>query len=483
MDDSGVSLQRGGIRLQLTMVALAAIVVPMVIGISAVVVILNRSVMLDLEQQVRSRVAEVASVVSAEGVPGVLSEAGEHLTDGARIQILDSQNHVVYSSPASAGAQPLSPVRPRGDEIRVEGAHLLPQLTDESGPLVGAHATPVQGQRMVVLVLMNQTAQQAAVRTAATILFLALIPLLVLAGGLTWWLVGRALAPVERIRRGVEDITAQRLEQRVEVPKSDDEIARLARTMNAMLGRLESSQTAQRRLVADASHELRSPLAGLRAGLQLSGPEVDAETWRELYPLMETEGRRLERLVDDLMTLSKADERGSVPIRSEDVDLDDIAGSEAARLAATTPLQVSHAIAPVRVTGDPLQLGRAVRNLMDNAAHAARTRVAVTVRQDGGEALVRIEDDGPGIPEADRIRVFERFVRLDAERSRASGGSGLGLAIVLEIVQAHRGSVRVTDSQLGGACFEVRLPAQSDAAAPGEAGADWADGMASDSRR
>jgi signal transduction histidine kinase len=225
--------------------------------------------------------------------------------------------------------------------------------------------------------------------------------------------------------------------------------------MNGMIARLQDAQGVQRRFVADASHELRSPLATIATGLELMqrGP-TDPGT----VTALRGETERLNRLVDALLLLARADERGLQP-RREEVDLDEVAESERGRPADSAVVAEVHA-QPVRVIGDRGQLARVVRNLVDNARRHARSRVLVMVTREADTAVIEVSDDGPGVPVADRGRVFERFVRLDDARARSDGGSGLGLAIVAEVVTAHGGTVEVDDAPGGGALFRVRLPAQ-----------------------
>jgi signal transduction histidine kinase len=272
----------------------------------------------------------------------------------------------------------------------------------------------------------------------------------------TFYFVGRTLRPVEAIRRRVSSISGRDLAARVPVPATADEIAALARTMNAMLDRLESSAWAQRRFVADASHELRSPLTTLQVGLDVlaANPDVPAHQVRRLS----AEAERLSRLVTDLLLLARADEHALVA-RPVEVDLDDLVYRHQERLHATHPhLRVALDLHPVRMLGDPQQLERAIGNLADNAARHAHARVALAVRGEAAEAVVTVADDGDGIEPADRQRVFDRFVRLDDSRTRSAGGSGLGLAIVREIVHRHGGTVTVDAAAGGGARFEIRLP-------------------------
>jgi hypothetical protein len=196
---------------------------------------------------------------------------------------------------------------------------------------------------------------------------------------------------------------------------------------------------------------------------------------RSTVTALRGETSRLNKLVEGLILLARADERGLRP-RREEVDLDEVAELERGRPADGAVVAEVRAV-PVRVIGDRGQLSRVVRNLVDNARRHARSRVLVTVGRDGDTAVLEVSDDGPGVPQADRARVFERFVRLDDARARTDGGSGLGLAIVAEVVAVHGGSVEVTDGPAGGALFRVRIPAaaepdvQLDDAAPVEADA------------
>lgn len=302
-----------------------------------------------------------------------------------------------------------------------------------------------------------------AVDAAAGLLLVA-VPLALAVVGLTTWLVvGRALRPVERIRREVDAIGGADLDRRVPVPDTRDEIHRLARTMNGMLERLDRSHRAQQQFVSDASHELRSPIASIRQYAELERDHPGALPDGELVSVVLAEGLRLQDLVESLLLLTRLDER-AVVVQRRPVDLDDVVLAEVRRLRDTTALVVDAAgIAPARVLGDERMLARVVRNIVDNAARHATGRVALGVSTAGATVELTVDDDGPGVPEADRSRVFDRFVRLDDARARDVGGSGLGLAIVADVVRAHGGRVNVSASPLGGARFVVTLPAADDA--------------------
>jgi signal transduction histidine kinase len=228
--------------------------------------------------------------------------------------------------------------------------------------------------------------------------------------------------------------------------------------MNQMLVRLEDSRTRQQQFVADASHELRSPLAGIRQAAEVSRAHPGALPEGELAEAVLEESARMQRLVEQLLLLTRADD-GVVSRVRADVDLDDLALTEARRVRRAGLAVDTAGISGGRVRGDSTSLAQAVRNLVDNAARHADQRLALAVRSTPGQVELIVEDDGAGIPEDQRERVFERFVRLDEARDRDAGGSGLGLAIVKEIVTAHGGTVTVGSAELGGARFVVRLPA------------------------
>jgi signal transduction histidine kinase len=297
-----------------------------------------------------------------------------------------------------------------------------------------------------------------ATATLAGLLAVGLPLLLVVVAGTTWVVVGRALAPVEAIRAEVDAISATALHRRVPDPPANDEIGRLARTMNRMLERLEGAQTRQRRLVSDASHELRSPVAAIRQHAEVALAHPDRTTTTELAGTVLAEDLRLQRLAEDLLLLTRADEH-TLGLRRHPVDLDDLVFDEAGRLRGVSGLRVdTSAVSAGRVDGDATGLRRVLRNLADNAARHAAAQVAFSVSERDGVVRLLVDDDGPGIPEVDRERVFERFVRLDDARARDDGGSGLGLAIVAELVAAHDGTVTITPSPAGGTRVEVTLP-------------------------
>jgi signal transduction histidine kinase len=281
------------------------------------------------------------------------------------------------------------------------------------------------------------------------------IPLVVLVVALVAWLLaGRALRPVEAMRLEVENISATTLQRRVREPRSHDEVARLARTMNSMLGRLQTSRDHERQFLSDASHELRSPLASMRA-------QLETGTWPSDADGVKAEAARLSHIVDDLMDLAKADE--AAPPTTE-TDLDEVVVEEVSAISPTSDITIDTTnVGAARLIGDRQALARLVRNLVDNATRHATSRVDVALTNVDGVVTLTVDDDGEGVAEDDRERIFERFTRTDSSRSRDTGGVGLGLAVVRATAQRHGGDVHCETAPNGGARFVVTLAGDADA--------------------
>lgn len=297
-------------------------------------------------------------------------------------------------------------------------------------------------------------------------LWLAAGGLTILAIAATWLLAGRILRPVELITRRVEAIGAagSGSGDRVPVPDTRDEIGHLAVTMNGMLERLDHAADTQRRFAADASHELRSPLAVIRTEAEVALAHPDQAEWPTITRNILTETNRLEGLVADLLTLARHDQTGPAARSAPVVDVDEVVMHEIAR-TRRVPVDASRVLAG-RVHAEPADVGRMVRHLLDNAARHAESRVEVSLTTersgDLDQVVLRVDDDGTGVPVADRHTIFERFARLQDARSRDEGGAGLGLAVVASVVAGVHGTVAVTDAPLGGARFEIRLPTAPD---------------------
>jgi signal transduction histidine kinase len=293
------------------------------------------------------------------------------------------------------------------------------------------------------------------VATAQRILWGGVPAAALLVGGVAWFAVRRSLRAVGGIRAEVDGVRAGDLARRVPVPDSGDEITELAVTMNEMLARLDRSVRRQSQFTADASHELRTPLASLRTQLEVQLAHPDRLDWRRSCENAVLDVTRMETLAGDLLLLSKLD--ADQPAGTEPVDL-------AAMVTAHVTARVSHDGVELNLEASPVvrghagRLERVLRNLVDNAERHAKSRVTITLTASGGQSVLTVEDDGPGIPAEQRERVFDRFVRLDEDRAREDdGGSGLGLAIAAEIARTHGGTLRVAESTCG-ARLELRLP-------------------------
>jgi signal transduction histidine kinase len=437
-------------------VAVAVVAVALLVGAVVLVAVVRGSLRDGAEAAAEERASALADQIESTGLPAAeLDQDSEDSEDPDEPedlvwQVVAADGSVVHSS------QPLAEPLPTedSDEVRLPGA--------DHAYLVTTEDAAAGGQEYVVAVAGSLEEVEDSTAALLTPLLVGVPLLLLLVGGTTWLVAARALAPVERIRREVELITGDRLDRRVPEPPSRDEVHRLSQTMNQMLGRLQGSRERQQQFVADASHELRSPLASIRQTAEVARAHPGALPEGELVEAVLEESARMQRLVDQLLLLTRADE-GVVASADQDVDLDDLALAEARRVIRSGLDVDTSGVGAGRVRGDVTALGQVVRNLVDNAARHAGSRIAVDVRETGELVELVVEDDGPGIPDGQRERVFERFVRLDEARARDAGGSGLGLAIVKEIVAVAGGDVRVSSSALGGARFVVRLPRADDA--------------------
>jgi signal transduction histidine kinase len=451
----------------------AVLVVGLALGLAGGLIffVLQRSLIGGLNRTADVRVDYVAGQLDilGEGELDSYLKKTQNQSEGQWVQVLRG-NAVVSNTDYNPDQGPITGLRPAAGQTIREDAGIL-KIFDTRRPfLVVTKGVTYKGRTDTVIVATFLSGQRDTVIKVLLILAVVFPVLLVGVGLVVWVLLGRALRPVEAIRSRVARIDERDLDDRVPIPPTRDEIARLAVTMNEMLDRLEVAQKAQRQFVADASHELRSPLATLSATLEVADSDVTGRAWAELRPVLRNETERMGVLVQNLLLLARADDQG-LKIVSVEVDLDDLVLAEARRLRTSSSLEVPVSITPVRILGDPYKLGQVLRNLVDNAARYAGTTVGLTLTVAGSTALVMVDDDGPGIAPSDRDRVFERFVRLDESRDRASGGAGLGLPIVREVVRGHQGDVAVGVSPYGGARFQVQLPIASGLTAPpGETG-------------
>jgi signal transduction histidine kinase len=460
----------GSVRARATLGATLVVAVALVAAGAAVLLSLKSNLMGEAGTQAERSARAVASELAAGTPYGKLS--GLDGDDGP-VQVLAGKKRLVAASEDlekisgtdSDRVKPQPPVAPRGDdddddqEEALEPGEIAGESTFSNGSAtIDGHtmdyrfaAVEVETHdrgRLKVYAGAPLAAEHGAVQTALTVMLIGFPLLLGVVGGVTWLVTRRALRPVEGIRSEMAAITAsQDLARRVPEPQTHDEVARLARTTNETLAALETSVERQRRFVADASHELRSPIASLRTQLEVAAAHPE---------LLDLDGAvedtvRLQRLAADLLLLARLD-AGERPADAK-VDLAGLAREETeGRTGVTVDAE------PVNVAGSRGQLGRVLANLLDNAQRHARSAVTVSVRREGDLAVVGVADDGDGVPESDRERIFERFVRLDAARSRDDGGAGLGLAIARDVAVRHGGTLTAGQGPAGGALFELRLP-------------------------
>lgn len=358
------------------------------------------------------------------------------------------------SGPSGSGA---SSTAPNSSEPRTIRVSRLAGLDDDPFLLAFQPATVQGGEAVTVVVAVPIHVEEGQRARSVFVVAAAAAGLLAIATLLVRWAVTASLAPVEHMRRQLEGIDGRTLDERVDVPSTGDELAKVATTMNHLLDRVEATDRAQRAFVSDASHELRSPLATLQANLDLAQGDPTGASWAASQATMRAEIERLRRLVEDLLTLSKSD-AGVLTLRRTDVDLDDLVLAEARATTRPGGIRLDLALEPVRLHADVDRLTQIVRNLLDNAATHARTAVRVEVRVEDGLALVLVANDGPLVPDEDREAIFERFVRLDDSRARDRGGSGLGLAIADDLARVHEGGLTCGADPAGWCLFELALP-------------------------
>jgi signal transduction histidine kinase len=442
-------VRRASLRVRLTVLTTLLLAATLAVGATALTTVLRVGRVGALDAIVRERVATVALLVEADGLPATLPVA----EPGEVAQVLDAQGRVLASSPTASRTLP---VLPAADVARVVvgagGGAATIVVTSPTGyssqARVALRAAELAGQPVTVVASVPLREVQGLVRALSVALGVVVPLLTALFAGAVWVVLGRALHPVEHLRRAAGEVAASGGPGSLPVPR-EAELAALAVTLNAMLDRLDTAASRQRTFVADAAHELRSPLASLRATLDVAALHPQAYEAGELVAGLDAEVRRMQNLVDDLLVLARV---GATPAAAAPVNLGSLARTVAA-LPRPPAAEVTVEGAG-SATADARAVERVLRNLVDNAARHAGHRVAVTV----ADGAVRVDDDGPGIPAADRERVFERFVRLDGAREHA-GGTGLGLAIARELAREQGGDVTLTDSPAGGLRAELTLPA------------------------
>lgn len=442
------------VRVRVGLVATVAVGTTLVFGGIVLVALLHR----DLLQSQKSQAQVAAAAISQGALHGSLPNPLPTIdvSNLTLIQVVDAGGRVISASPPLYGRPPI--INVRSTRTILQKTIEQPAFAPKQRFTVFAVPATVNGQPVTVIVASSLADLERSVHILGKFLLIALPVLLGIVATSSWVIIGRSLRPVEAMREEVAEITNSQLNRRVPVPESDDEVGRLAVTLNQMLDRLQASSNRQQRFVADASHELRSPIANIKAALEVALRRPNRADWPAVAGDVLDQDERMASLVDELLLLARFDEGMARPQRSA-VDVSDIVSRLSDQAAANEGHVDFNVVAtePAVVVADRGHVERVIGNLVDNACRHASTRVDLSVDVSGDWVQVRVRDDGPGIPEADRGQIFERFVRLEEDRARASGGFGLGLAIVKELVGLYGGTIEVTDAQPG-AVFIVRLP-------------------------
>ncbi|AXJ11003.1 cell wall metabolism sensor histidine kinase WalK [Arthrobacter sp. PM3] len=463
--DSGSGATRWGVRKRSTAVAVGVVAVALLLGGVILLVLLQTSLIRSTEIAAGQKALDVVAEMEELDVEDARAYIIDTAHAGQYVQVLNGAGYVVAASDPAVADAPLSAQRPGPGRTSVQDVSGLPSIGDTDDYYIVTVGASARGVEYTVVVAQTSQIQTDTISTVAWFMLGATPLLLGTVAVSVWLLVGRSLRQVERIRGQVARINAGRLDGRVDVPPTHDEIHALALTMNTMLDRLQASDSEQRRFVSDASHELRSPLATLKAGIEIAAADPTGEMWLQMKDVLAEETARMSFLVEDLLTLAKAND-GGLKVEHEDVDLDDILDQEIRRLRSTSRHRISADLVPARIRGDAHRLAQVLRNVLDNADRHALSRIDVALHTAGQQVIITVDNDGDPIPEADRDRIFERFVRLDGSRSREGGGSGLGLAIAAGIVAAHHGTIRPTEAPPGHCRFEIALPSPDPAEPP-----------------
>ena len=447
-------------RDRMTVLATLVVALALTLGAWGLLTVLAHSLRTDRDTLARARAETLAQQAATGRLPHRLTNVGE---DGMA-QVVAPDGTVLAASSGLAGVGPVSSTPPASARPELRLLRHVPDDSDfEDYRTWALRAGTPQGPVSVYVGASDESVREPVTALRRS-LFAGIPMLLVLVAVGTRAVVGRALRPVEDLRREVAEISEHAPGRRVPVPQTRDEVNRLAVTMNAMLARLEAALARQRELVGDASHELQTPLTVLRAQLEVALGHPDRADWPGLAADLLLDVEAMERLVRDLLWLAR-DDAGLISADHRLIDLDAVVLEEAARAVRAgrrdgVVIDTSGvSAAPVRGSAD--DLGRLVRNLLDNALTHTATSVRLSLQCDDHTARLEVRDDGPGIPEDQRERIFERFARVDRGRARAAttdhAGTGLGLPIARGIARRHGGDVRVLDTPTG-ARLRVELP-------------------------
>lgn len=450
------------LRARITLVATVGVLLALAVASAALVSGIRGSLVGQTQEAAEHQVGLVARELAADRLPDPSQLAG---TNPPVAVLVRGPDGILAGTQAQALflRAPVTDILRRLDTLeRRAGDELVAATIDDL--VVARRAVNRPDGEYTVVAISPLADVSRSIDTVGRALMIATPVMTALVGLLCWHVVGRALRPVEVLRRRADDISHTNLGERLPVAATGDEIERLSVTLNDMLGRLAGALRRQREFVSDTAHELRTPLATMRTELEVALAHLGAGGWRATAEQLLVDQGRLEKLAHDLLMLARLDE--GVGLRSDALRLDEVVAGETTALPDDAVR-----LQPLVVHGDHDALAGAVRNLVDNACRHTAERVEVSVHGDDGHAVVRVDDDGPGVPADQRARIFERFARVDAARARSDGGTGIGLAIVRSVAEAHDGAITVGDAPSGGARFELRLPPAARPPAPGPTGA------------
>jgi signal transduction histidine kinase len=436
------------LRARLLAVGVTGVAMALALGSLMLYAVLTVALNRTVDDSAFASARAVAAMVGSNTVPNPLPVSGSQV-----VQVVDGSGAIVSASVSADRLTPLlrSPELAKalaGERISLPGGR-----AGLSGNLraIAVRAGPSSASRSIIVAVPVNDIEESQ-RILRNTLLVTYPPLVVIMALIAWRVIGWTLRPVETLRSGAARISGSDQDERLAVPGSADEIRALALTLNDMLDRLAAARGRQRAFVADAAHELRSPLASMRTQLEVAQHLGEGG---ELATDLLADVARLSALVEDLLLLARAGSDANRPSARESLDV--------SALLVSTAIRYAGARVPVAVTAGPIvyatanseELRRVLANLVDNAVRHASSTVALEVRSEGGHAVLTVADDGPGIPADERERVFERFARLDDARDRDAGGTGLGLAIVRELLRRSDGSISLQDNPSGAGLVAV----------------------------
>jgi signal transduction histidine kinase len=432
---------RRSLRLRVTATATVVLAIGLVLGTTILSSLFFHSRVKVVDQTVHAELSTVAQLVNADSLPAPLPAAPGGT---AFAQVLDAADTVLAATTSASTVLPLLPLT----QFQHRLGHAFTTTASSLGTTsmrVEAQTAMLHGVPVTVLVAVPFADVTSALDALRNVVLIVVPLVLLAAAAATWLAVGSALRPVDDMRAAAEavDVNASGAAPQLAEPPSGDELRRLGQTLNRMLRRLHVAGEQQRTFIADAAHELRSPIASVQTQLEVALATSPTD-WPEVARDVLADVSRLSRLADDLLLLARLD-----------------TGSTRVRVAVDVGRLVSASGPSYLVSGDEAALSRMLDNLTSNAGRYSST-VEVRAVAVGDSVAITVDDDGPGIPVADRERVFERWVRLDPGRSSGDGGSGLGLAISRSIARAHGGDVTLDDSPLGGLRAVINLPLLTD---------------------